>query len=116
ETLAVAPRGELEPRRLADPDEVVSVPPNEGHLLGRGRHASLASGSREHFDPLEALIQRRQVPAGALGTDNPEAALPFVERQTLPDAQSGGPAVAVEPAVAEGARAIHQSPVTGRKP
>src|SRR5207245_8414734 len=109
EPLAVAPRGELEARGLADPHEVVSLPPNQGHLLGRGRYASLAGRSSERFDPFEAVIQRRQVPAGALGTDDPEAALPFVERQPPPDAQSGRAPVAVELAVAEGAGAIHQS-------
>src|SRR5205823_5740837 len=108
EPLAVAPCGELEARRLADPDEVVPVPPDQRHLCGRRRHASLAGGARERFDPLETLIQRRQVPAGALVTDDPEPALPLVEREPLPDAQAGGPAVTVEPAVAEGAGLEHQ--------
>src|SRR5438309_2202662 len=76
---------------------------------------SQIGGSRARFGPLETVIQRRQVPAGALGADDPEPALPFVERQTPPDAQAGGPAVAVELAVAEGASAIHQSLALSRK-
>src|SRR5213594_127552 len=65
---------------------------------------------------LETLVQRCEVPAGAFGTDDPEPALPLVERETPPDAEPRGSAVAVELAVAEGAGAIHQSLVTSGKP
>src|SRR3989449_6925671 len=115
EALAVAPRRELESRGLAYPDQVVPLPPDERHLLGGGRDASLVGGAGEALDALETVVERCQVPAGALGTDDPEAAPPFVERQAPADAEPGGTAVAVQLAVTEGAGAIHQSQVASRK-
>src|SRR3989442_315156 len=80
------------------------------------RRPASGRGTRQRVDPLEAVVQRREVPARALRADPPQPALPLVERETTSHPESRGPAVAVELAVAEGAGPIHQPPVASRTP
>ena len=106
-TLAVAPRRELDARRLADAHEVVAAPPHERHLLGRCGDTALPRRARQRLDLLEPVVERREVPARALGADHPQPAFPLVERQPPPDAEPRRPAVAVQFSIAEGARFVH---------
>src|SRR2546430_502549 len=103
-------------RRLADAHQVVPLPPDQRDLFARRRHATIACGTRQRVDSLEAVVQRREVPARALRADHPQPALPLVERETTSHPESRGPAVAVELAVAEGAGPVHQPPVASRTP
>src|SRR4029077_10973059 len=87
----------------------VPLPPEQRALLGR-REQPAGGGRADHaLDALEAIVERREVPAPAFGTDDPQTPFPFVDRQAPPDAESRGPAVAVEAAVAERAGLVHQS-------
>src|SRR2546426_10762206 len=96
--------------------QVVPLPPDQRDLFARRRHATIACRTRQRVDPLEAVVQRREVPARALRADHPQPALPLVERETTSHPESRGPAVAVELAVAEGAGPIHQPPLASRTP
>src|SRR4029077_17304124 len=107
EPFAVAPGRELHATRLPHSHQVVGLPADERDMLRGGGHAALARGARPRFDLLQAVVERRQIPACALWTDHPQAALPLVEREPSSDAEPRGAAVTVEFAAAEGAGAVH---------
>jgi hypothetical protein len=107
EALAVSPRRELEPRRLAHLHEVVRLPPDQRDLRGRGGDAARARRARQGLDLLPALFQGREIPAAAPGADYPQPALPLVECQPPADAEPRGATVAVQLAVAERAGRVH---------
>ena len=76
ESLAVTPGGEFGALRLADSHQVGAV--------GHARHADLVGGNPlaavseellRLLDRLPALLERGQIPLGAAGADDPEAAL-----------------------------------------
>src|SRR5256886_982661 len=115
EPLAVAPRGELEAPGLADAYQVVAAPADQRDLVGRGRHAAVARGARQGLDALQAVVERRQVPAGAPWTDHPQPPLPLVEREPASHPEVRGAAVTVELAVAEGAGPIHRDSGLGTR-
>src|SRR5213592_1716343 len=63
-------------RRLADAHEVVAAPPHERHLLGRCGDTALPRRARQRLDLLESVVERREVPARALGADHRQPAFP----------------------------------------
>ena len=85
--LAVTPGRELEAPGLADPDQVVGLPANESDLLRGCGDAALAGRAGQRLDALQPVVERGEIPAGALRADHPEAALPLVERKSPSDAE-----------------------------
>src|SRR5439155_22691710 len=106
--LAMAPGRELDPRGLPHLNEVVTLPPNQGHLIGSGGNAPLARGAGHGVDPVQPVVEGGEVPAAAFRADDPEPSLPLVERQPATDAEPGRTTVAIERRVAEGAAAEHR--------
>ena len=107
ESLAVAPRRQLDTRRFPDAHEVVAFPPNQGDLVGRCGDTSVARGASNRFDALEAIVERREIPAATARADDPEPALPFVEGDPPANAKTRRATITVKPSITECATAKH---------
>jgi hypothetical protein len=105
---AIAPGGNLRLEGGTDPDQ--------GEAFGEVGQTDVVGGIADSgggkaplafFDRLPALVERREVPALAGRTDDPEPPLPRVERQPGADGERRQDGVGAEIGVAKEARTIH---------
>src|SRR5580704_7856844 len=81
ERVHIPPRRELGARRFADVYELEALrEARQPDLIGRGPHPRRAILALALLDGLPALLDRRQVPAAALGADDPQSSSRAVER------------------------------------
>jgi hypothetical protein len=107
QALAVAPRGQLDARRLPHADKIVTAPTNQRDLLGGSGDAAGQRCSRNGLDALESVIEWCEIPATAARAHNPQPALPLIERDATSDAQTGWATITVKRRVTESTTAKH---------
>ena len=104
----ISPRGELRTQGPPDPHEFESARQARksdfriGHAAGRLTIAALTL-----FDGLPAFFERRQVPAGTVRADHPEAPLGGVERQRSSDRECLDFLIRAKGAMTVQARGVH---------
>src|SRR5262249_31931011 len=112
ELIAVSPRGEFRAQRLADANERQPVAQlGEPDVVRRDPASRVTVPLLGLLDRLPALFQRREVPALALRTDDPQPPLGGVERQALADRKRLDGLVGAERLIAEQARRVHTGSV-----
>lgn len=108
ELIAVAPRGQLRTLRLADANELEPfTQAREADVIGRDAQLRGAEKTVALLDRFPAVLDRREIPADAPATDDPEAAVRCIEGEPATDGKMLDRFVLAEVGVAENASRVH---------
>src|SRR6185312_13667235 len=108
ELIAVAPRREFRPERLADAHQRRTVAKlRQPDVVGRHTTSRVTKQSLGSLDSLPALFERREVPALAMWTHDPQASLGGVKREAPSNRKGFQRLVGAKRLVAEKAGGVH---------